>query len=145
MEARWYFADVRWAAVRMEEVDRLIENQGDDWKPSKASAASIVNDPTGSTAMRHLSAVESLLEERESLVFLINEAQQIISGVGEVLGEQTGQVLGAYYIQHLTWDEVAGKLLISRRHCISLRDMALEWVDSVGFAHAKQGLGTATD
>lgn len=143
MDSRWYFADVRWASARLEEVERLIEAQGEDWKKSKGSAPRLVNDPTGSTALRHIAAVEELVQERESLVFLISEALAIIAGVGMALGEKHMQVLHAFYIECEPWGRVSEMLGMSRRNCLRIRDTALDWIDSVGFAHAKDGTGYA--
>ena len=143
MEARLYFADVRWAAVRLKEVEALIENDGEDWKRSKGTAAQLVNDPTGSAAMRHLSAVESLLVERESLLQQIAEARGVVIGIGKGLGADHMIVMGCYYLDCMKWDEVSECMGITKRQCLRLRDTSLDWVDSVGYAHAKEGRGIA--
>lgn len=143
MDARMFLADARWASLRLKEVERLIESGGEDWRPSRGPSASIAPDPTGSEAMRRLSAVEALLVEKESLLEQIAEASAVVKGVGKGLGFDHMLVLGCYYLDCMKWEEVSEVMGLTVRRCIGLRDVALEWVDSVGFAHAKEGTGIA--
>lgn len=143
MDARLYFADARWAALRLRDVERLIDNEGEDWSPSKGTAAQLVSDPTGAAALRHIASAESLLVEKESILAQLEEAALIVRGVGEALGENAMIILGCYYLDAMIWDDVAEVVGMAKRQCLRIRDMALDWVDSVGFAHAKEGTGTA--
>lgn len=142
MDARMYFADARWASKRLKDVERLIEAGGEDWRPSKGKA-SVTPDPTGAEALRRLSAVEELITEREALMAQITEAAEVVQGVGRGLGTDHMLVLGCYYLDCMKWEEVSEVMGLTVRRCIGLRDVALEWVDSVGFAHAKEGTGIA--
>lgn len=142
MNAKWYFADLRWAMVRLQEIQRLLLNEGEDWH-QPGGAPKTIPDPTGARAMRHLASMASLLEEKASILAQREEALLIIAGVGGALGSEHAELLMRYYVKLETWDEVAEGMGISRRTCIRMRDWCLEWIDSVGFAHAKNGLGAA--
>lgn len=142
MDARMYFADARWASKRLKDVERLIDSGGEDWRPSKGKA-SVTPDPTGTEALRRLSAVEELITERDALRAQIIEAAEVVQGVGKGLGTDHMLVLGCYYLDCMKWEEVSEVMGLTKRRCIGLRDVALEWVDSVGFAHAKEGTGIA--
>lgn len=143
MDARAYFESVRRAALRLEQVQRLIESGGDDWRPTQGSTSRIASDPTGSAALRHMRAVESLHIERETLVAELMEARALVTGIGEGLGIPYRLVLENYYILHLSWEQVSEVCRMPLRTCYLHRDTAFDWVDSVGFAHAKEGTGTA--
>lgn len=142
MEAKLFFSEARKASKRLKDVERLIESGGEDWRPSKGKA-SVTPDPTGTEALRRLFAVQALLSERDALRAQIAEAAEVVQGVGKGLGSDHMLVLGCYYLDCMKWEEVSEVMGLTKRRCIGLRDIALEWVDSVGFAHAKEGTGIA--
>lgn len=89
--------------------------------------------------------MEQLLFEQSELLSLITEARLVTRGVGAVLGVNHRLVLESYYIDHLTWNQVAMTICVPRRTCILFRDVALDWIDAHGFAHVKEGIGAAEE
>lgn len=143
--AREYFEHVSTLPRRIEEVNAAIVEGGEGLRPRpRHGGHSGPHDPTAARAIGHMEAVERLEFELESMQAEIAEAHRVCVGVSRAMGDNYGSVLEMYYIDLLTWDEVAAELGAAKRTCIRWRDVACDWVDAVGIPRAKAGQGFAT-
>ena len=144
MNARAFFEDVRKAGARLRQVERLIANHGEDWRPGNGGGTG-PGDPTASRAISRVTATTDLEREREAIVSFQLEATAICAGVSKALGEHYGAVLLLYYVSGMTWAQVSEAMGRSKPWAMQRRDIALDWIDSVGPAHAKAGTGIAEE
>lgn len=67
----------------------------------------------------------------------------LIDGVRRAFETPWWRALDLYYIDGLGWPEVADEMGVSERTCRKWRDAALDWLDFVGDANARRGMGRA--
>lgn len=149
MTAREYFDGVRDAVRRRREAELFVEFDGDDWRPPRAPGVG-VGDPTANAAVYRADVLAERLDEArreiESCEEVIGGALELIAGIGAALGGRGApyaDVLELYYIDLMTWGDVANELGCSDRYCRMLRNVALDWVDAVGLPRARGGEGIA--
>ena len=78
-------------------------------------------------------------------VAVVEDARAVCRGVRAANPHHSlwGDALELYYIEDMTIDTLACALYISRSQAYIELQRALEWVDSVGIARAKDGMGQA--
>lgn len=142
MSARDRFAQTRKAVCELATVQALLWSQGDDWVPDAPGRAE-VSDPTANRAIYNVEELGAKLDgyrRREAeLIEFIGGTLAIIEGVRRGLGEDYANVLDCYYIDGFTWREVSKELGESVSTCKRQRDIACDWVDSLGVAHVLSG------
>lgn len=143
MTAKEYFDDVRVRAKRQQDALRGITNHGEDWHPGGGRSAGL-SDTTATKAIAHIIAEHDLQDELADIRATLAEARTIACNVGLNMGDSYKRVLEVYYIEAETIDTTAKVLGVSKPTVYRYRAGALEWVDFVGIAHAKEGTGKAT-
>lgn len=142
MGARERFAQTRKAVIELNGIHALIMSDGDDWMPPNVHAPG-VSDPTASRAIRNVDTWEEQLAElrrRETeLENFIGVSLAIIHGVREGFGEIYANLLEWYYIDDETWTQISEDSGIKRSTCYYLRDVAFDWIDSVGVSRLLRG------
>ena len=74
----------------------------------------------------------------------VAEGREVCAGVRAAhSGLRWGDVLELRYVECLSWREAASLLCVSVRQAQDDLNCALDWVDSVGIAAAKEGSGSA--
>lgn len=101
-------------------------------------------DPTSSDALAHMNSAKRMAAELRELAPVIDEASALCRGVSAGLGEKYGRVLVLRFLRGMLWKDVAKELGVSRETARAWSYIALDWVDSVGFARARAGVGTAS-
>lgn len=82
-----------------------------------------------------LHRMEAVFRER------IGEAAELIQGVRQGLGLVYGDVLADHYLGGLSWDVAARLNDVGKTTALRYRDVAFDWIASVGMAHARRGEG----
>ena len=133
----------RRAHSRIEELNAIIAEGGFDWRPD-AGHSSQVGNPTESQALASMVLLAREHAELQQLFELVGECLRIIAGVRTGLGEQYADVLDCYYVDAMAWADVATELQITEQWARSLRNVAVEWAESMGLARVLTGRGSAT-
>lgn len=143
MDARERFEATRRAVPRLDEIKLLLMYGGDDWKPPTIKAHNETSDPTASRAIYAVDELadklDALRAEERELEDLIGETLVIIAAVREGFGEIYGNLLDWHYIDGQTWTEISDDTDIKRSTCYYLRDIAFDWIDSVGVSRLLRG------
>lgn len=143
MTAKEYFDDVRVRAKRQQDALRGITNHGEDWHPGGGRSAGL-SDTTATKAIARIIAEHDLQDELADIRATLAEARTIACNVGLNMGDSYKRVLEVYYIEAESLETTAKVLHVSKPTALRYRAAALEWIDYVGFAHAKEGTGKAT-
>ncbi|MBQ9002379.1 MAG: hypothetical protein IJ087_11045 [Eggerthellaceae bacterium] len=127
----------------MHDVQLLIMNDCEDWRPQTARARRQVPDPTANAAIYHVDEIEQLMaalraEERE-LLRTIGAALVIVQGVRDGLGDKYADVLEWRYIDCRTWNYIRDEYGVSRQTGNRRANVAFDWVDSVGVTRILAG------
>lgn len=142
MDAREYLNAVRSAVNDRRAALLMLETVG--IRSGAKVKTGTIGDPTGSMALAIIKAERECSERLASLDAFIAGGVELIAGISAALGDEYGAIMSCYYIRAEPWDKVAQNVSRSRRSCINMRDTALDWVDAVGFARAREGKGVAT-
>lgn len=143
MNAKERFEATRRAIPRLDEIKLLLMYDGDDWKPPSIKAHNEQSDPTANRAIYNVDEraemLEALRREEQELENLIGETLAIIEAVRDGFGEIYANLLEWHYIDKQTWTEISEDTNIKRPTCYYLRDIAFDWVDSVGVSRLLRG------
>ena len=136
MNAKQRFEATRRAIERLAEVQALIMYDCDDWQPESVHSAHEVSDPTARQAIYAVDELadklEALRKEERELTDLIGDTLAIIDAVKQGFGTIYGNLLEWHYIDGVTWTRISDDTGIKRHKCYCLRDIAFDWIDSVG-------------
>ena len=132
------FVKTRSAVIELAEVQALLSECGDDWKPDSVKGSGI-SDPTASRAIYNVDVLGEkleLLRAREAeLIDYIGVTLAIIEGVREGLGSDYADILDQRYIDGLPWRDVcvggSPVPLSTGKHKVSI---AFDWIDSLGIS-----------
>ena len=143
LDARARFERARAAVDRLHNVQMLIMNDCQDWRPQTVRARRQKPDPTANAAIYRVDELDQLLaalraEERE-LLRTIGEALAVIQGVREGLGDKYADALEWRYIDCRTWEYIRDECGVSRSTARGRIDVALDWVDSIGITRILSG------
>ncbi len=143
MNARERFEATRKAIPRLNDVKLSLMYDGDDWKPPTIKAHNEQSDPTANRAIYNVDEraemLEALRKEERELTQLIGESLVIIAAVREGFGEIYANLLNWHYIDMQTWTDIHNEHGIPRSTCYYLRDIAFDWIDSVGVSRLLRG------
>lgn len=141
--AKQRFARVKRAVARLHEVQLMIMNGCDEWRPPSVSSRSTLPDPTANAAIRHVDEIDgrlrSLRDEEAELVEFIGEALVIVQAVRDGLGGKYADVLEWRYVDCLTWDYIKAEFDVSRRTVRDRESVAFDWIDSIGITRIIAG------
>lgn len=103
-----------------------------------------VSDSTRATDAR-MDAERAAMKELAELYDMVEDARTVCRGVRAANPQHRmwGEVLEKRYCDDLPWHAVATKVGLSERATFIEHRAALEWVDSVGIAAARNGMGQA--
>jgi len=115
----------------------------DDWTPPTTRTRTDAPDPTANRAIYAVDTLgdklDALRAEERELETLIGETLVIIAAVKRGFGEIYAHLLEWHYIDGQTWTEISDEHDIKRSTCYYLRDIAFDWVDSVGVSRLLKG------
>lgn len=98
-----------------------------------------IGDPTGRWAIEIADSEARLSATVRELEGVVGDGLVACGRVGAMIGQLAASVMEAYYVDCLTWDDVAEREHVSKRTAIRLRDRAVELTDVVGIAHMVHG------
>ena len=130
------FVQTRNAVVELANIQALISEQGDDWKPDNVRGSD-VSDPTAARAIYNVDVwgekLAHLRELENELLEFIGVTLAIIEGVRIGLGDDYAEILDQRYIDGLRWCDVMvdGKSVSSATGKRKVA-IAFDWIDSVG-------------
>ena len=141
--AKRRFEATREAVSKLHEVQLLLSECGDDWKPEQVRRGGLA-DPTASRAAYNVDELgyrlEDLRRQETELIDLIGLSLVLIERVRQGLGAKYADVLDQRYIDCLHWKDVLieGET-IPRRTGQLWVNVACDWIDSVGVANLLRG------
>lgn len=143
MNAHERFERTRRSVARLNEVKLLIMYGCDDWRPAHIRAKTDKPDPTANEAMHRVDVLgeqlDELKREEQELEQFIGVSLAIIAQVRAGFGEVYANLLEWHYIDGRTWTNISEDTGIKRSTCYYLRDIACDWVDSVGVSRLLNG------
>lgn len=149
MTAEEYFEIARDTVRRIERHPSMVQVMLNR-ETCKAQSYDSVRHGSGSTDARTLTDSRMDMEERfareySGMLAVVEDARAVCRGVRAANPHHSlwGDALELYYIEDMTIDTLACALYISRSQAYIELQRALEWVDSVGIARAKDGMGQA--
>ena len=137
MGARAWLDGVRAASIALESMEAEMAGL---YEPGSPDGVGVESGSTGDGGMfsRMLRACE-LRRRCETAEAIVGRALRLIAGVRAGMGERYADVLDMRYIDAMPWDEVAQRMGCSERTARRIRDVACDYVDSVGLAGAMRG------
>ena len=125
-----FLESARESAQQIEVLTFRINNNGCDWSAGGAKVHSTtITSPTETAAIRELTIVPELIEQRGRHEQVVGDALAAIQMVRERLGFTDGEILEMFYIDGLLSGEIAGELGISVDSVFYRKRKALEWMD----------------
>ena len=141
--AKSRFENVKQAVVRLHEVQLMIMNDCEDWRPPSVSSRHSIPDPTANTAIRHVDELEEKLQrlraEESDLIEEIGEALVIIRAVRDGLGDKYADVLEWRYIDCMTWGSIRTAYDVKKQTGRDRMNVAFDWIDSIGITRIIAG------
>lgn len=149
MDAREYFEAARAAQSAIDRRCRIIESMRSR-ESVRAQRYDVIGSGGGGNrdAMRaidaRMDAEASARAEIAQLSSEVEDARAVCAGVRAANPTQRwGDVLECRYLECMDWRHVAIAMDMSERQAHADLDAALEWVDLVGIAAARDGMGQA--
>lgn len=131
------------AVDRLHEVQLMIMNDCEDWRPPSVSSRHSTPDPTANTAIRHVDDLEGMLKvlraEESELIEEIGEALVIIRAVRDGLGDKYADVLEWRYIDCMTWGGISTAYDVKKQTGRDRMNVAFDWIDSIGITRILAG------
>lgn len=91
-----------------------------------------------------MDAEKSAASEIRDLSDQVKEGRELCRGIRAAnITQRWADALELHYIEDMTWHQTASALGVSERQAQVDVSCALDWVDSVGMARARTGLGQA--
>lgn len=142
MSAREYFNDVKRASQDVEQCQRVIAELTDGLPPKAPSTGgrSEVSDPTFSAMVTRDAMLADVRARADADCELIGEALVYISGL-RWLFSKMADVLELYYIDCMSWEDVAHELHIGESTARRWRNEACEEADKLPISYV-MGLAT---
>lgn len=131
----------RIAAIRSMRSREGLRGQSFEAVPLSGAA----RDPMRATDSR-IDAERDALRELDSYRRDVVDARRVCAGIrlANPLHPLWGDSIELHYLELMGWDEIGRRLGISAS-CVRYNcRQALDWVDSVGIARAREGVGAAT-
>ena len=131
------------AVARLHEVQLMIMNDCDEWRPPSVSSRHSTPDPTANAAIRRVDELEGKLKalraEETELKDTIGEALVILQAVRDGLGNKYADVIEWRYIDCLSWDYIKFEYDVAKRTGHNWISIAFDWIDSIGFTRILAG------
>lgn len=147
MDAREYFGNARSAQSAIDRRYRIIESMRAR-EAVRAQRYDVIGKGGGGThdAMAatdaRIDAEAAARAEIAQLATEVEDARAVCAGVRAANPTQRwGDVLECRYIECMDWRHVAQAMDMSERQAHTDLDAALDWVDLVGIAAAREGMG----
>lgn len=147
MDAREYFGNARAAQSAIDRRYRIIESMRAR-EAVRAQRYDVIGKGGGGThdAMAatdaRIDAESAARAEIAQLATEVEDARAVCAGVRAANPTQRwGDVLECRYIECMDWRHVAQAMDMSERQAHTDLDAALDWVDLVGIAAARDGMG----
>ena len=129
--AKDYFQSVRRASERIEECQRIISELQEELPPNHARGggrSSTTSDPTYSAMVERDRMLTDAVLDRDKCLELVGEALAIIEGLRRIFSRKA-DVLELYYIDCLSWQDVADGIGIGKTTAHTWNRELLAWVD----------------
>ena len=149
MDAREYFEAARAAQSAIDRRYRIIESMRSRESVRAQRYDAIGSGGGGNRDAMHatdarIDAEASARAEIAQLAAEVEDARFVCAGVRAANPTQRwGDVLECRYLECMDWRHVALAVDMSERQAHADHDAALEWVDLVGIAAARDGMGQA--
>ena len=108
------------------------------------SAKPLYSNPTLSTAIwlsdSAPKAIRRLRDRECELIEIVNDGRTLIEGVKKALGDKYACILTLCYVRGLQYKEIESMLGFSHASIARYRAIALNYMDSVGYYRACQGI-----
>lgn len=137
MTAREYFDAVAHAARELRAAQLVVE-----FGPARGEGGGRPDPSSGGPTAAQAAAVIEAQERIDACTDTIGDALALIEGLRLVYSRKADAV-EMRYVDLMPWDGVAAELGVTERTARRWRDELFEWVDAVGFARAKAGVGFA--
>lgn len=145
MRAREVFGAARAAAARIEEIQFLFEEGPCSGSGSAPGPKNAVGDPTARSAMWRVEDLADLEREMDACQEAVGEAMKLIDGVLMAWGRKSALVLESYYIDGMSWEDVADEVDMSKTQAMRHARVLCEWIDSMPPQSVLAGKGCAED
>lgn len=99
--------------------------------------------PTERAGMELADASVELRRSEAALADEVARCERLCDGIGDAMGLVYGDILRDRYVGALAWERVAELNDVSKSTALRYRDVAFEWVASVGIHRAERGEGNA--
>ena len=143
LTARQRFEDARAAVLRLRDVQLMIMNRCEDWRPPTARARGARPDPTASAAAYNVDELEgrlaALRAEEAELLGEIGRALAVVQAVRAGLGAKFADVLEWRYVDCMSWARIEEDFGVAKTTGAYRLDVAFDWVDSVGLVNLAAG------
>ena len=127
---------VKEAVYRLHEVQLLIMNDCDDWRPQVVGGRRQFPNPTANAAIHRIDYVENALKalraEESELTEIIGRALVVIQAVRDGLGDKYAEVLEWRFIDCLSWSRIRDDYGVAKQTGYRRVNVACDWVDSIG-------------
>ena len=146
--ARELFEEAYRASRRLSVVDAEIAAIDDAWRsgdwmqPSRSGRHS---DSTSARALNRMGRVKNLETERDGLLQVIREAQELADGIEKLLGWSYAAALRYRYLDGMIWQDVADMLEVCESTARSRINVALDTIDGLGPANVREARGFAAE
>ena len=141
--AKVRFEQVKQAVARLHDVQIMIMNDCDEWRPPSVFSRSALPDPTANAAIRNVDELEGKLKalraEESELKDFIGEALVIIRAVRDGLGDKYADVIEWRYIDCLSWKYIRDTFDVRKRTGHDRINIAFDWIDSMGITRILAG------
>lgn len=115
---------------RIEVLTFQIDSGGADRRASGAKVrGGGMSSPTESEALRRMSLLPRLVEQRDRHIDRVGRALAAIQAVRDDLGETEGEILEMFYIDGFLTGEIAGELDLTVDGVFYRKRKALKWMD----------------
>lgn len=127
----------------MHDVQIMIMNDCDEWRPPSVSSKHAISDPTASAAIRHVDEIDgklaALRAEESELIDFIGESLVIIQAVRDGLGIKYGDILEWRFIDCVTWGYIKREYAVTKITGYRTQCIAFDWIDSIGITRILAG------
>lgn len=139
MDARAYFADVRRASIEVEQCQRIINLLKSGELPPRATVDGAHgkgnhSDPTAASFVAMVEEMDKAVKRRDMCTELIGEALVIIESLRKIYSAKA-DVLELYYIDCLSWRDVASRMHIADSTARFWANQLFDWLDSCPTAY----------
>lgn len=142
--ARERFNATRAAVQRLEDVQRAIMLEGEEWKPAQPRTRThAISNPTETRGIYRAETLprimDNLRREEHELIAYIGTTGNLIEAVRSGLGERYASVLEWLYIDCNDWTYIRDVYGVPKSSGSQWRNVAFDWVDSIGIKELLRG------